>query len=381
MTKILLNQNLNDLNNGVIRVRYAKPMNILCNKGYELLEKGHKKVDVLIHPFRSSRGQYFFSHLVKAKYLILDIYDVYHGEKKEILPTQICRMVREKADLITVTTDEIKKSLLEFFGEECIKDRVRIIEDPYYFEPVEPFFSPGSILKIGWFGAGPNFSKKFWSKTLDDLFLREKAFKEKGVVKIQIRFFSYIEEEDFIESTNSFVELKNLQYSIEGLKDFVRSNDVIMVPTYPNSKYFNAKSHNRIVDTLMLGVPAIASPISSYKPFCKFTPIDEDLVNALLGLLGKKQKDVEEDIISAQKYIKDNFSPELIASKWISIIEEIVKDIDKKRYRLLAKPTLIEYLNYVHSWIKIMVGKIIGKNLTLKVQRIKRHFLKATAKE
>ena len=118
-----------------------------------------------------------------------------------------------------------------------------------------------------------------------------------------------------------------------------------MIPTYPNSKHYKAKSHNRIVDTLMLGVPAIASPISSYKPFCKFTPIDEDLVNALLGLLGKKQKDVEKDIVSAQKYIKGNFSPELIASKWISIIEEVVKDIYTKKYRVLVKSSIIEYLS------------------------------------
>ena len=376
MTKILLNQNLNDLNDSLTRVRYAKPLNILCENGYELLEKGYKKVDVVIHPCRDSEGQYFFSHLVKTKYFILDIYDMFHDDKK-ILSTQMCRIVREKADLITVTTDEIKKSLLEYFGEECIKDRVRVIEDPYYFEPVEPFFSPGSILKIGWFGDPRNFFNKFWTKILDDLFLKEKAFKGKGVERIQIRFFSKIEEEDFIESTNSFVELKNLQYSIEGLKDFVRSNDVIMIPTYPNSKYYNSKSHNRIVDTLMLGVPAIASPISSYKPFCKFTPIDEDLVNALLGLLGKKQKDVEKDIVSAQKYIKDNFSPELIASKWISIIEEVVKDIDKKKYRALVKYTLKE----LPSEINGMIAKIIGKNLTLKVQRIKRAFRKATAKE
>jgi hypothetical protein len=157
-----------------------------------------------------------------------------------------------------------------------------------------------------WFGRG---GKKKWR----DVVCLRKILGDPRLEKWQLITISNWPDADYPWSDRAY--------------ELISQADAVVVPSFANDDWALSKSANRVLQSMALGVPVLASPIPSYK---------ETIVNGINGFLCENENDWIENLVcltdetrrrqmsqTAYEYVSQRFSLAEIGPIWIDTLEKM----------------------------------------------------------
>lgn len=227
------------------------------------------------------------------------------------------------ADHVIVTTDEL--------GKLISKETIFQIDD-YIDEPEKNIFYKNYIhykiprrfkkaemtnrLKLVWFGNAGIASQDYGLKDVN-IVLPELAELNKTIpLSLTIISNSPLKFGEMVGHEHPFptmyCEWKKHYFSHQ-LPFF----DICLIPAGINP-YTRVKTNNRVVLSLGLGVPVIASPLPSYLPFSPY--IDFENWQESIEKIVTAPTEASRKVLAGQDYIKQNYSLGAITQQWIKLL-------------------------------------------------------------
>lgn len=297
---------------GASRIRFYNVSLAMNKMGYKNQEKKNPDSDTYV--VYGAWKKEDLNRYTNTKGLIWDICDNYfsdHRRKEAIWFAKNCK-------LMTTTTPVMKKILERELKDLGIKREIIVIEDPVYFNFVEPKFTPEKgLVRCLWYGYDVNLQRANW----DQLVFRPML---NNLHKLKNVHFTFINGGGHVPPG---IELSGAKYNLvpyspEVQYQYSKNADFIVLPINPRLPFTRGKSHNKLVDGLACGTMVLASPQNSYLPFSDYAHVTDDIIGSMLHCLANPEETVER-IRLGQEYIKDNFTPEIVAQKWIDLIERL----------------------------------------------------------
>ena len=249
-----------------------------------------------------------------VKGLIWDVCDNYFSDHRRDQAISFAK----KCFLITTTTEIMKQILEKELSNLGLDREVVVIPDAAYYNFSEPTFNPqDKIVRCFWYGYSVNLPRCNWDQLVFRPMLNN-MHKLKNVHLTIMNGTGHLPEG--IELSGAKFNLE--PYSPERQEFLSRDVDFVLLPINPRLKFTRGKSHNKLVDALACGTMPIASAQPSYLPFSDYAHITDDIVGSMLHCIANPEETVER-IRLGQEYIKKNFTPEIVAQKWIDLIERL----------------------------------------------------------
>jgi hypothetical protein len=121
----------------------------------------------------------------------------------------------------------------------------------------------------------------------------------------------------------AFLSLSWTQWSEYALQNAALRADVALIPS-DRGNFGLAKSPNRVVTALSLGLPFIADEIPAYRNFRNFGAVGVDAVGAL-EFLNENPHIINNKVIQGQSYIQSNFGVDVIGNQWKTVLSQIAQ--------------------------------------------------------
>lgn len=205
------------------------------------------------------------------------------------------RYMIANAKVVTCSTDGMKDIILEETGVEAT-----VISDPTEFEeqPIKDISNP----RIMWFGSATNFDiLKYTDCPYPVEVVSDPSIKER------------------LKSGGVSFDWTFTEWSLENMRKAFKRNNIAIIPTF-NDKNVNhnytTKSPNRVFEAIRNGLSVVAAPIPEYQKFGDFITLDWDVENGL--------KNIRQTTPEAQKYVRDNHSPEVIGNQWKQLFKSLL---------------------------------------------------------
>ena len=297
---------------GASRIRFYNVSLAMNKMGYKNQET--KKPDSDTYVVYGAWKKEDLNRYTNIKGLIWDICDNYFSDHRR----QEAIWFAKNCKLMTTTTPVMKKILERELKDLGIKREIIVIEDPVYFNFVEPTFTPKKgLVRCLWYGYDVNLQRANW----DQLVFRPML---NNLHKLKNVHFTFINGGGHVPPG---IELSGAKYNLvpyspEVQYQYSKDADFIVLPINPRLPFTRGKSHNKLVDGLACGTMVLASPQNSYLPFSDYAHVTDDIIGSMLHCLNNPEETVER-IRLGQEYIKDNFTPDIIAQKWIDLIERL----------------------------------------------------------
>ena len=297
---------------GASRIRFYNVSLAMNKMGYKNQEKKHPDSDTYL--VYGAWKKEDLNRYTNTKGLIWDICDNYFSDHRR----QEAIWFAKNCKLMTTTTPVMKKILERELKDLGIKREIVVIEDPVYFNFVKPTFTPKKgLVSCLWYGYDVNLQRANW----DQLVFRPML---NNLHKLKNVHFTFINGGGHLPPG---IELSGAKYNLvpyspEVQYQYSKDTDFIILPINPRLPFTRGKSHNKLVDGLACGTMVLASPQNSYLPFSDYAHVTDDIVGSMLHCLANPEETVER-IRLGQEYIKDNFTPDIIAQKWIDLIERL----------------------------------------------------------
>lgn len=179
------------------------------------------------------------------------------------------------ADSITCNSDEMRKIIKTETGRDAV-----VIPEPYESDEREPSIGPAYL----WFGHNSNL--------------------------IDVESFNPAYPLTIVSNDERYKK-----WSKETMANEMAKPNIVIIPTGKSM----AKSENRMVESIRNGKYVCAEYLPAYRPFTEFFPcgcINHNAERALNDPDAAKQA-----IRAAQDYIRDKYSPETIAKKWMEVLQ------------------------------------------------------------
>lgn len=182
----------------------------------------------------------------------------------------------DKADFLTCNSEYMKQRIRMETGRDAV-----VIPEPYESKEGEPGIAP----YLYWFGHKSN---------LDDI----------ERLKPNLRH-------PLLILTNSF---GYMEWTKEKHDEVMKLPLIVVIPVGKSL----AKSENRIVESIRQGKYVCAEFLPAYDPFSAFFPL-VDIPTHIEAALSDPEASIAK-IKAAQDYIRDRYSPQTIADKWLEVI-------------------------------------------------------------
>ena len=240
---------------------------------------------------------------------VISIFDDWHFENtnKEIeMRSRLNEELTKISEVVVTKTDSAAMIICQNTGI-----LPKVIPDCIRYKTLKATNSFGYPFNISWFGNYTNH------KTII------KAVKEitlcKNHVKLKI-ITNKIEKIKFLlKNVINNISITYLEWSVDLHKN-IENSDIVIIPLFENNKS-RVKSSNRIIDSLNMGKFVIINDNDQFKEFkdyCFFGNIGDGLE----WLKNNKDKAIE--MTSAgQKHVLKNYKLEVIANKWVSILNSV----------------------------------------------------------
>lgn len=183
------------------------------------------------------------------------------------------------ADLVTCNSEFMKERIKEATGRDAV-----VIPEPYESEEQEPEIGPF----LYWFGHKSNIFD-----------LKRIAPQLKYPLMILSNMEGYPE------------------WSKKAHKEAISVPCIVVIPTGKSQ----AKSENRMVESIRCGRYVCAEHLPSYEPFDQFFPLG-DIPEHIERALENPEYSVNR-IREAQAYIREKYSPRTIGQKWLEVINSL----------------------------------------------------------
>ncbi len=248
--------------------------------------------------------------------VILDYTDHHLGLPEETLEHFFYSRVWPFVSIFTVPSRAMRKVLLSL-GVSA--DKIKVIPDPFEFQVRQPIHRRASPPVGLWFGH-PNNAHHLWS------WLNSEVAREHVKKLVLVTSAEYLRSMNFTPAKwNVFEELGNIQifpvaWSFDVIPKVVRGVDYGLVLSGSSDPTKVGISSNRLVTSLCLGLPTIASLVDSYMDFESFF-IDANNATQVRDFFGNFDDQFERPA-QFQEIHADEFSLHSIDAHWRSLLNE-----------------------------------------------------------
>jgi hypothetical protein len=251
-------------------------------------------------------------HIAQAKsqgaITVYDLCDNKFSEKPEYVPC--C----QAADIITVNSDAMAESVRLNTGRHSV-----VIPDSYERPELTPAFDPGKTIRLLWFGGGSSL-KFFPMIEVWQRLEREIKDYEFTMITAKADRVKHKQLERQNRGTYSGINFNKLRFhewnwDLQG--ELLANTDIILMPVDTNHYRTETKSANRLIDGVMSGKFVITSPLDSYREFDPYT-WQTDFITGIQWARNNPSE-VLERIQLGQDYTRKNYSPKVIAQRWLEV--------------------------------------------------------------
>jgi hypothetical protein len=251
-------------------------------------------------------------HILQAKsqgaIAVYDLCDNKFSEKPEYVPC--C----QAADIITVNSDAMAESVRVNTGRHSV-----VIPDPYERPELTPAFDPGKTIRLLWFGGGSSL-KFFPMIEVWQRLEREIKDYEFTMITAKADRVKHKQLERQNRGTYSGINFNKLRFhewnwDLQG--ELLANTDIVLMPVDTNHYRTETKSANRLIDGVMSGKFVITSPLDSYREFDPYT-WQTDFITGIQWARNNPSE-VLERIQLGQDYTRKNYSPKVIAQRWLEV--------------------------------------------------------------
>jgi len=209
------------------------------------------------------------------------------------------------ADIITVPSPQMIQSLNNITNSKII-----LIEDAIEVEVIRPKSKKNMNEEILWFGAKSNL------KYLVEYIEKIKYDKKLNInVLIDKKGLEWLKDTQF--KNKAEIKIKAQLWSVSNMVELAKKCDFTIIPSDVNDIRKSGAGSNRLITSLALGLPVLATNLSSYEPYNEYyADIEKTSIKEMINKLEK----MEEIVISAQSNIIEKFTIDNIGLKWSEII-------------------------------------------------------------
>lgn len=242
--------------------------------------------------------------------LIADVCDNHFGDYRGDYLRTLCTM----ADVITVNTPTMGDIVQQYTGR-----RAYVCNDPVEGAKMPPRFSPGTKLRVLWFGHQSNL--KSFASALPE-FLR---LVEHFDIELHLVTAAHHGAEDICAQINRQLAPRAsacfTPWSLKVMQSVFEQCDMVIIPGLPGYRAKVAQSANRLIESLRAGRIVIAHPIASYQEFSSFSYLETDLAHGALQAIEHRDETIRR-IELGQAYIEERYTPEKIADQWETALKQ-----------------------------------------------------------
>lgn len=227
------------------------------------------------------------------------------------------RAVVEKADLVTASSEK-----LALFVKEATGRRPRVIADPYEGPGGPPRWKVRDRHVKGlWFGNPGNMQSLI--REAERLPARMNRYRMDLLVLT--REFPGIDDafRRFNHQHRTKLTLRFKPWSLESNWTELSRCDLSIIPVDDRERFYLAKGPNRLIETLWAGRFAAVNSIPSYDEFKAWAWVGEIAEGIAWAL--EHPAEVVQRIASAQEYIRQRYSPAVIATDWENALSEAIE--------------------------------------------------------
>lgn len=242
--------------------------------------------------------------------LVADVCDNHFGDYRGDYLRTLCAM----ANVITVNTPTMGDIVQQHTGHQA-----SVCSDPVEGTKIPPRFSPGTRLRVLWFGHQSNL--RSCAQALPE-FLR---LVEHFDIELHLVTAANHGAEDICAQINRQLapraSARFTPWSLKVMQPAFEQCDVIIIPSLPGYQTKAAQSANRLIESLWAGRTVVAHPIASYQEFSNFSYLGTDLAHGVLQAMEHQDETIRR-IERGQAYIEAKYTPEKIADQWESALKQ-----------------------------------------------------------
>ena len=125
---------------------------------------------------------------------------------------------------------------------------------------------------------------------------------------------------DYFSTNNNYnINVTTKLWSLDTFVNEASSCDICIIPSDKANLQKQGAGHNRLITSLALGLPTIATMLPSYKQFKDYF-VDIDSLE--LGSVLKNRSLFKSKVILAQKKIVPSFLPKVISRQWLRVFKK-----------------------------------------------------------
>ncbi len=332
---------VNDANVPSVRLRCLLPCKALKKRGF--YSEIYRRQDIGTYNIFVFQKRYAPADIDLARRLklrgvkvILDMCDNHFFNPDNSLElndrTDRFRQMVDCVDMVTVST----KSLAALFPNKrvaVIDDMIEIpVSNPFlssYFRLINPNKICNDKLNIVWYGTCGKPSR--YPSGIIDLTKMLPVLEDLNrdtpiqltVISNNLKLSKF---SDANQHFNRFVSsasfnINFFQWNRIGFQYYFRRNDICIIPIDINPFTIH-KSPNRLVLSLLLGVPVIASKIPSYEELSDFVLFGNWLENLRLYATDLNLRNLH--LSSSNNYLSNRFSENNVASQWEKVFDDLL---------------------------------------------------------
>lgn len=209
------------------------------------------------------------------------------------------------ADIVTVPSPKMIESL-----ENLTKSKIVLINDAIEFDVIYPVKKNNIIKEVLWFGSKSNL--KYLVEYLEKIELCSELNINVLIDKKGMQWLSATELKN-----KTKINIKSNIWSRVELVEVAKKCDFCIIPSDISDVRKSGAGANRLITSLALGLPVLATNLSSYKPYDEYyLDIEKNNIKKMIRNLDHMQNIV----IQAQRNIIEEFTIEAIGEKWYESI-------------------------------------------------------------
>lgn len=210
------------------------------------------------------------------------------------------------ADIVTVPSPKMIESL-----ENLTKSKIVLINDAIEIDVTYPVKKNNIIKEVLWFGSKSNL--KYLVEYLEKIELCSELNINVLIDKKGMQWLSATELKN-----KTKINIKINIWSLVELVEVAKKCDFCIIPSDISDVRKSGAGANRLITSLALGLPVLATNLSSYKPYDEYyLDIEKNNIKKMIRNLDHMQNIV----IQAQRNIIEEFTIEAIGEKWYEIIK------------------------------------------------------------
>jgi hypothetical protein len=282
-----------------------------------IFQKAYDPDSILLAEVLSARGVKILFDLSDNHFYIPDSLPFWHDRAERL------GKMLDVADSVSVSTPELKKwvhhkdcVVIDDVVEAGRNDRIHSVAAGLRRSWTR--LSQGNPLRVVWYGNAGSQNPPFGLVDLARILPHLEAVNARTPIELTV--ISNSEELFHAYLGNASFPMRYYEWSEDVFRRMFKCQDVCVIPVSANP-FTVCKSNNRLVLSLLMGIPVIADVIPSYEEFQNFV-LFSDWENSLLEYSDHALR--RRHVSQAQRYIRSKYNRKRVVLQWSAVIERML---------------------------------------------------------